>query len=153
MTRRFRQEARAIGLKSDLHQVVTLASIVEKETDAPDERPTVAGVYRNRLARGMLFNADPTVVYASILAGRYNGVIHESDLHLDNPYNTYRYPGLPPGPIASPGAASLKAAMDPATTEYLYFVSDDQGHHRFARTAEEHARNVAAYRRSTKAAH
>ncbi len=151
MTRRFRQEARAIGLKSDFHRVVTMASIVEKETDVPAERPLVASVYFNRLARTMLFNADPTVVYASVLAGRYSGVIHESDLHLDSPYNTYRYPGLPPGPIANPGAASLKAAMAPATTNYLYFVSDNEGHHRFARTAEEHARNVAAYRRAAKA--
>lgn len=153
MTRRFRQEARAIGLRSDLHRIVTMASIVEKEAEVPEERPIVAGVYFNRLARGMLFNADPTVVYASVLNGRYSGVIHESDLHLDSPYNTYRYAGLPPGPIASPGAASLKAAMAPATTDYLYFVSDNQGHHRFARTPEEHARNVAAYRRSVKESH
>ena len=153
MTRRFRQEARSIGLNSNVHEVVTMASIVEKETGAPEERARVASVYYNRLAKKMLFNADPTVVYASLLAGHYNGVIHESDLHLDNPYNTYVHAGLPPGPIANPGVASLKAAMSPASTDFLYFVSDNDGHHRFARTPEEHARNVAAYRRAASLGH
>ena len=148
MTRRFRQEAKAIGLTSDLHRVVTLASIVEKETAVADERPLVAGVYSNRIQRHMALDADPSVVYASLLAGRYTGVIHASDLQYDSPYNTYKYAGLPPGPIANPGRTALLAAMRPAATDYLYFVrGDEQGHHRFAKTLEEHSRNVAAYRR------
>ena len=149
MTRHFRQEAKAIGLNSDFHKVVTMASIVEKETGAPEERPLVAGVYYNRLGNGMLLGADPTVVYAALLANRYNGVIHQSDLESDSPYNTYRHAGLPPGPIANPGRASLQAALHPQSTDYLYFVSDNSGHHRFARTGAEHDRNVALYRRAS----
>ncbi len=147
MTRRFRQEAKSIGLTGDFHPVVTMASIVEKETSAPEERPLVAGVYYNRITKHMALDADPSVVYASLLAGRYTGVIHASDLELDSPYNTYKYAGLPPGPIANPGRSALLAAMHPADTDYLYFVSDNQGHHRFAKTLEEHSRNVASYRR------
>jgi peptidoglycan lytic transglycosylase G len=148
MTRRFRQEAKAIGLTADVHRVVTLASIVEKETAVADERPLVAGVYSNRMQRHMGLDADPSVVYAALLAGRYTGVIHVSDLQSDSPYNTYKYAGLPPGPIANPGRTALLAAMHPAATDYLYFVrGDEQGHHRFAKTLEEHSRNVAAYRR------
>ena len=108
----------------------------------------MAGVYTNRLARNIALNADPSVIYAALLAGRYTGVIHQSDLQSDSPYNTYRFPGLPPGPIANPGLASLEAALHPAATDFLYFVSDAQGHHRFARTLEEHNRNVALYRRA-----
>ena len=92
--------------------------------------------------------ADPSVVYAALLAGRYDGVIHQSDLQFDSPYNTYKYAGLPPGPIANPGRASLEAAMRPAETEFYYFVADAHGAHRFSRTLEEHSRNVAAYRRA-----
>ena len=147
MTRHFRQEAKAIGLNSDFHKVVTMASIVEKETGAAEERPLVAGVYYNRLGNGMLLGADPTVVYAALLADRYNGVIHQSDLDSTSPYNTYKVAGLPPGPIANPGRASLEAALHPQQTDYLYFVSDGNGHHRFARTGAEHDRNVALYRR------
>jgi UPF0755 protein len=149
MTRHFRQEAKAIGLNSDFHKVVTMASIVEKETGAPEERPLVAGVYYNRLGNGMLLGADPSVVYAALLANRYNGVIHQSDLESDSPYNTYRHAGLPPGPIANPGRASLEAALHPQQTDYLYFVSDNSGHHRFARTGAEHDKNVALYRHAT----
>ncbi len=149
MTRRFRQEAKAMGLTSDIHRVVTLASIVEKETAVPDERPLVAGVYSNRIQRHMGLDADPSVVYASLLAGRYTGAIHASDLQYDSPYNTYKYAGLPPGPIANPGRSALLAAMHPAATAYLYFVrGDEPGHHRFAKTLEEHSRNVASYRRA-----
>ncbi len=150
MVHRFRQQAQNIGLlgRSDTHRVVTMASIVEKETADPNERPLVAGVYYNRLDRNMALGADPSVIYAALLAGRYRGTISASDLQFDSPYNTYKYPGLPPGPIANPGAASLKAAMHPAHTDFFYFVSDNNGHHRFARDAEEHARNVAQYRRS-----
>ena len=106
----------------------------------------VSSILLNR--NGMLLGADPTVVYAALLANRYNGVIHQSDLDSDSPYNTYRVAGLPPGPIANPGRASLAAALHPQQTDYLYFVSDNNGHHRFARTGAEHDRNVALYRRS-----
>ncbi len=146
MVHRFRQEAQTLGLNSDYHRIVTMASIVEKETPAPEERPLVASVYYNRLARGIVFAADPTVIYGSLLASRYRGTIYKSDLQFDSPYNTYKYAGLPPGPIASPGSAALAAALHPAETDYLYFVSDNNGHSRFARTAREHDRNVAAYR-------
>lgn len=155
MVRRFRHEAKAIGLLGQdhsLHQIVTLASIIEKETAVPEERPTVASVYSNRLARKIALAADPSVIYASILAGRYDGNIRKSDLQLDSPYNTYKFPGLPPGPIANPSRASLEAALHPAQTDFLYFVSDGQGRHRFSRTLEEHSRNVAAYLRRARAA-
>ena len=153
MVHRFRQEAQKIGLlgRLDIHRVVTMASIVEKETADPNERPLVAGVYYNRLNRNMTLAADPSVIYAALLAGRYRGTIYASDLQYESPYNTYKYPGLPPGPIANPGVASLQAAMHPKQTDYLYFVSDNNGHHRFARDLEEHARNVAAYRKSVAA--
>jgi peptidoglycan lytic transglycosylase G len=153
MVRRFRQEAREIGLSADVHRVVTMASIVEKETAAPEERPVVAGVYYNRMARKMSLGADPTVIYAALLAGRYRGTIYQSDLDSDSPYNTYRVAGLPPGPIANPGRSALLAAMHPAETGYLYFVSDNNGHHRFAKSAAEHAKNVAAYRRAVAGGH
>jgi UPF0755 protein len=150
MVRRFRQEAQKIGLlgRPDIHRVVTMASIVEKETAVPDERPLVASVYFNRLDKNMLLGADPTVIYAALLAGRYRGTIYQSDLQFDSPYNTYKFPGMPPGPIANPGVASLQAAMHPAEGEFLYFVSDNNGHHRFSRSAAEHDQNVAAYRKA-----
>lgn len=151
MVHRFKQEAHQIGLNTDVHRIVTLASIVEKETASPDERPLVAGVYLNRLQKGMALDADPSVIYAALLAGRYQGTIHQSDLKYDSAYNTYRNAGLPPGPIANPGKASLQAAMNPTKTDYLYFVSDNNGHHRFARTLDEHSRNVALYRRAVAA--
>lgn len=148
MVRRFRQEAKAIDLKTDVHRIVTMASIVEKETAVPDERAEVASVYYNRLAKNMALGADPSVIYAALLNNRYRGTIYQSDLQFNSPYNTYKFPGLPPGPIANPGQASLQAAMHPAQTSFLYFVADAQGHHRFATTLEEHNRNVAAYRRA-----
>lgn len=148
MVRRFRQEARALNLTTDVHRVITMASIIEKETSVPEERPEVASVYYNRLKLKMALAADPSVIYAALLAGRYRGAIYQSDLQYDSPYNTYRFPGLPPGPIASPGHASIKAAMYPANTHYLYFVADAQGRHRFSRSLDEHNRNVAAYRRA-----
>lgn len=151
MVRRFRQEAKQIGLNADVHQIVTLASIVEKETAAPEERPLVAGVYLNRLDKRMALDADPTVIYAALLAGRYQGTIYQSDLKFDSAYNTYKNPGLPPGPIANPGKASLEAAMNPTKSDYLYFVSDNNGHHRFARTLDEHSHNVALYRHAVAA--
>jgi UPF0755 protein len=124
---------------------VTLASIVEKETAKAEERPLVAAVYTTRLRIGMPLQCDPTVIYALAKAGRYDGNIHKGDLSYDSPYNTYRYPGLPPGPIASPGRASLEAAVHPADAEYLYFVSRNDGSHEFARTLDEHNRNVQKY--------
>ncbi|HZU34026.1 MAG TPA: endolytic transglycosylase MltG [Candidatus Angelobacter sp.] len=148
MVRRFRQNAKEIGLDQNIHNVVTMASIVEKETGAPEERPEVASVFYNRMQKHMVLATDPSVIYAALLNGRYTGVIHQSDLHFDSPYNTYRVAGLPPGPISNPGKASLQAAMHPAQTDYLFFVSDNQGHHRFARTDTEHVANVQAYRRA-----
>ena len=147
MVRRFRKEAAGINLTSDIHRVVTLASIVEKETAVKSERPLVAGVFENRLAKHIGLATDPSVIYAALLAGRYNGVIHQSDLAYNSPYNTYRYVGLPPGPIANPGRESLLAAMNPQKTDFLYFVANNQGGHNFARTLDEHNRNVANYRR------
>jgi UPF0755 protein len=149
MVKRFHQEAHAIGLNNDAHRIVTMASIVEKETAVPEERPVVAGVFYNRLAQHVALDTDPSVIYASELAGHYRGTIYASDLQFRSPYNTYRNAGLPPGPIANPGKGALLAAMNPAKTDYLYFVSDNQGHHRFSRTLEEHQRNVADYRRAS----
>jgi UPF0755 protein len=123
-------------------QIVILASIVEKEARLDEERPTIAGVYANRLRRGIALYADPTIVYALKQQGRWDGNIRRPDLKLDSPYNTYLYPGLPPGPIASPGLASLVAAAQPAEIPYLYFVSRNDGSHVFASTLAEHNRNV-----------
>jgi len=135
-----RQAAEANGLT--VRQAVTLASIVEKETSRAEERPIVAAVYANRLRIGMALQCDPTVIYALERAGRYTGNLRRDDLAFDSPYNTYRYPGLPPGPIASPGRASLEAVLHPARVDFLYFVSRNDGSHEFARTLEEHNRNV-----------
>lgn len=147
MIKRFRQATAAIGLTSDVHRIVTLASIVEKETSVAEERPLVAGVFVNRLAQHIGLATDPSVIYASKLIGKFDGSIHQSDLKLDSPYNTYKYADLPPGPIANPGLESLKAALHPTPTDYLYFVANNRGGHNFSRTMEEHNRNVAQYRR------
>lgn len=138
-----RRQALEQGLTT--RQVVTLAALVEKETGRADERPLVAAVYRNRLKLGMGLQADPTVVYALEKAGRYNGNIRRQDLAIDSPYNTYRHAGLPPGPIAAPGRASLEAALLPARVSYLYFVSRNDGSHVFATTLAEHNRNVRQF--------
>jgi UPF0755 protein len=138
-----RAKVEAQGLST--RQIVTLASLVEKETAADDERPLVAAVYRNRMKIGMAMQADPTVIYALRKAGRYDGNIRRADLQFDSPYNTYRYPGLPPGPIAAPGRASLVAAAEPADVNYLYFVSRNDGTHVFAATLAEHNRNVRRF--------
>jgi peptidoglycan lytic transglycosylase G len=148
MVHRFRQVAAEIGLNKDIHSMVTMGSIVEKETSAPEERARIAGVFFNRLERKMTLDTDPSVIYAALLNNRYQGTIHKSDLKFNSPYNTYRFGGLPPGPICNPGKDSLRAAMNPAKTQYLYFVSDNHGHSRFARTQKEHQRNVRLYRRS-----
>ena len=136
-----RTAAEAAGLS--VRQLVTLASLVEKETGAGDERPLVAAVYRNRLKIRMPMQADPTVIYALQKAGKYNGNLTRDHLQqFDSPYNTYKYAGLPPGPIAAPGRASLQAAAKPADVDYLYFVSKNDGTHVFASTLDEHNRNV-----------
>jgi UPF0755 protein len=126
-------------------QVLVLASLVEKETARAEERPLVAAVYRNRMRIGMGMQADPTVVYALRQAGRYTGNLRRTDLQFDSPYNTYRYRGLPPGPIAAPGLASIEAALDPADVPYLYFVSRNDGSHVFADTLRAHNANVQQF--------
>jgi len=148
MVKQFRQVARELGLNSDIEKTVTLASIIEKETAVPEERPLVASVYYNRMADRLPLQADPSVIYAELLQGSYAGALHHADMHVQSPYNTYAHSGLPPGPIGNPGKTSLEAAMHPANTDYFYFVSDGNSHHRFAHTLEEHNRNVAAYRRA-----
>jgi UPF0755 protein len=130
-----------------IHDIVTMASLVEKETGTPAERPLVAGVFYNRLRAGMRLQCDPSVIYAALRTGRYRGSIFRSDLQFTSPYNTYTHAGLPPGPIASPGRASLQAALAPASTRYMYFVSNGQNGHRFSATLQEHSRNVATYRK------
>jgi UPF0755 protein len=136
---------RAAARGHSVRELVTLASLVEKETARPDERPVVAAVYSNRLKIGMGMQCDPTVIYALERAGRYTGNLTREDLRFDSPYNTYRYAGLPPGPIASPGLASLQAAAAPADVPYIYFVSRNDGSHVFSTTLDEHNRNVFEY--------
>jgi UPF0755 protein len=163
MVKQFRQVAKEIGLiadakmtpvkntdvpADDVQRTVILASIIEKETAAPEERPLVASVYYNRMARHGLLQADPSVIYAELLQGSYTGALHHADMQFNSDYNTYTHPGLPPGPIGNPGRTSLEAAIHPAETDFLYFVSNGNGHHRFARTLEEHNKNVAAYRKA-----
>jgi UPF0755 protein len=157
MIRRFRAvigpEMPAIAQSGrTLRQVVTLASIVETETARPEERPRVAAVFLNRLQKRMPLQTDPTVIYALRKAGTYDGNIRRGDLDVDSPYNTYRFPGLPPGPIASPGRASLQAAVHPAQTRELYFVSRNDGSHQFSETLAEHERWVTQYQRHRGAA-
>ncbi|HUZ96060.1 MAG TPA: endolytic transglycosylase MltG [Edaphobacter sp.] len=150
MVHRFRRAAAQIGLDGQMQQTVIMASLVEKEVNQNTERPLVAGVFVNRIAKGMPLATDPTVIYAALLDGRWSGVIHASDLQADSPYNTYKHTGLPPGPICNPGIASLRAAMAPAATDYLYFVSDAAGHSRFSTDLKEHAEQVQAYREAQK---
>jgi UPF0755 protein len=150
MVRRFRTAITALGLTDDVAHTVLLASLVEKEVHFDDERALAAGVFQNRLERGMPLQTDPTVIYAALIAGRWTGVIHRSDLDYDSPYNTYRHTGLPPGPICSPGSAALRAAMHPAQTDSLYFVADASGHTQFSAGLKEHAAQVATYRNSLK---
>ena len=130
-----------------IRELVTLAGLIEKETAHDDERQLVAGVYIKRLRIGMPMQADPTLIYALQQAGQYDGNIRKVDFSFDSPYNTYKYPGLPPGPIASPGRASIAAALNPADVPYLYFVSRNDGTHAFSRTLAEHNLNVRRYQR------
>lgn len=155
MVRRFRVVATQLGLNDNVRQVVTIASLVERETAVDGERALVASVFENRLAKNIPLRTDPSVIYGLELAGQWRGAIYQSDLTRDTPYNTYLHAGLPPGPVANPGIPSLRAAMDPAKTNYLYFVAaglDAQGHTLFSPTLDEHNRNVADYRRAQKKA-
>jgi UPF0755 protein len=138
-------KSKAVARGHSIRELVTLASIIEKETGKAEERPMVAAVYSNRLRMGMGLQCDPTVIYALERAGRYSGNLTREDLRFDSPYNTYRYAGLPPGPIAAPGRASIEAAVAPADVSYIYFVSRNDGSHAFASTLDEHNRNVFEY--------
>jgi len=155
MVRRFRVVAGQLGLKGNVHRVVTMASLIERETAVDAERPLVASVFANRLAKKMPLMTDPAVIYGLELQGRWRGVLYQSDMNRNTPYNTYLHAGLPPGPVANPGVKSLRAAMEPAQTDYLYFVaagSNPQGHSLFSRTLDEQNRNVAGYRHAVKKA-
>lgn len=151
MTGEFRRQWAKMNTVSsmDPKRAVTLASLVEKETAAPEERPLIASVFVNRLNINMKLDCDPTTIYAALLDHRYRGAIHQSDLHSTNPYNTYQNPGLPPGPIANPGARALAAALRPADTKFLYFVAKPTGGaHQFSASIAEHEKAVAAYRQA-----
>jgi UPF0755 protein len=153
MTDRFRAEWSALN-GHDVHTTVTLASLIEREARVPAERPVIASVFTNRLENGMRLGCDPTTVYAALVAGEYRGKIYRSDLERESPWNTYRVSGLPPGPIASPGLSSLKAALSPTDTNYLYFVAkgDGSGTHNFSQTLSEHQEATEVLRRAEKQA-
>ena len=147
MVRRFRQVAQQLNLQGpDAARTVIMASLIEKEVAVDTERPLVAGVFVNRLAKNIPLATDPTVIYAALLDNRWRGTIYASDLKSPSPYNTYVHPGLPPGPICNAGMAAFHAALSPAQTDYLYFVSDAAGHSRFAASLKEHNQNVQSYR-------
>lgn len=148
MTQQFRKAWKTLGVSANVHKTVVLASLVEKEAKLPEERPRIAGVYVNRLDRGIKLDCDPTVIYAALLVDKWRGTIHRSDLDRDHPYNTYLRPGLPPGAIANPGLRSLEAALEPAHTDEIFFVAraDGSGGHIFSATAAAHNRAVQAYR-------
>ena len=157
MVKRFREvytpdmQARAEALKMNTRQAVTMASLIEKEAKVDSERELISSVFHRRLKLGTPLACDPTLIYAAILAGKYRGKIYKSDLERDSPYNTYKRAGLPPGPIASPGKRSLQAAVNPADTDYLYFVVDaekNDGSHRFSATSADHERAVKTLRES-----
>lgn len=137
-------EGRGVGEGLTKHQIVTLASIIEKETGRDDERPLIASVFYNRLRRGMPLQSDPTVIYGLT---NFDGNLRKADLINPHPYNTYVHPGLPPGPIANPGLGSIQAALNPAQTDFLYFVSRGDGTHEFSRDASSHARAVRKYQK------
>jgi len=148
MVRQFQESTRALdwslaeGPRLSRHQIVTLASIIEKETSRDEERPLIAAVFYNRLKRRMPLQSDPTVIYA---LNDFDGNLRRVDLEIRSPYNTYRVAGLPPGPIANPGLASLEAALHPASAPYLYFVSKNDGTHYFSSTLAEHQKAVSKY--------
>jgi UPF0755 protein len=158
MTRKFKDEWKKVaatatadgseaGQPRMILSTVTLASLVERETPKPEERPLVAGAFENRLRKGMPLQCDPTVIYALEQIGGYKGTLTGKDLHFDSPYNTYQHTGLPPGPVGNPGEASLLAALHPAETDYIYFVANTHGGHFFSATLAEHNKNVVKYRR------
>jgi UPF0755 protein len=151
MTHRFREMWRKLNTRADIHQTITLASLVEREAHNPDERPVVASVFRNRLSIGMKLDCDPTTVYAALLNGTYRGKIYRSDLESESEYNTYKHTGLPPGPIANPGISAIKAAIYPASTDYLFFVAkaDGSGGHNFSSSLAQHSAAVADYHRNS----
>lgn len=150
MTAQFREVWKQLGSPADVHRTVTMASLIEREAQFPPDRPLISSVFQNRLKIGMKLDCDPTTIYAALLDRRYRGTIHQSDLASGNPYNTYRHPGLPPGPIANPGRDSLLAAIHPADTQYLYFVlrPDGSGAHNFSKTIAEHLIATTKYRRA-----
>ena len=154
MTAQFRDAWRSLNASEDVHRMVTLASLVEKEGKLAEERPQIAQVFEKRLKLGMKLDCDPTTIYAALLENRYRGAIYRSDLDSTSAYNTYRHTGLPPGPIANPGLASMKAALHPSDTAYLYFVKrpDGSGGHTFSETIAAHEIATAKYRRVEKAA-
>lgn len=143
-------EAASEGIDTELapYETLILASLIEKETGIATERPLVSVVFHNRLNRGIVLQCDPTIIYGLLLEGRYRGNIHESDLQDPHPYNTYLHAGLPPGPIASPGAASLRAALAPAESDYIFFVANPSGDgsHTFSVSLTDHNRAVARFR-------
>ena len=151
MPGKFREVWRGLRTDASVHRTVTLASLVEKEGKLPGERPVIASVFERRLAIGMKLDCDPTTIYAVLLAGNYRGAIHKSDLASGDPYNTYQHAGLPTGPIANPGVASIAAVLHPAGTDYLYFVAraDGSGGHSFSANLAAHEANVVKYRRTT----
>jgi len=152
MTGKFREAWRSLGRNEDVHRTITMASLVEKESKLPAERPKIAAVFENRLRIGMKLDCDPTTIYAAQLEGRYRGVIHRSDLDSGNPYNTYRHVGLPPGPIANPGLAAVRAVDAAEPSDSLYFVArpDGSGSHEFSSTIAAHENAVEKYRRANR---
>ena len=152
MTNEFRAQWQSLGGGKPVHEAVTMASLVEREARLPEERPLVSSVFHNRLRIGMKLQCDPTTVYAALLEDRYRGAIHQSDLESPNPYNTYQHAGLPPGPIANPGLSSIRAALSPEDTTYLFFVAkaDGSGGHNFSDSLQKHEAAVAQYHRATK---
>ncbi len=155
MVHKFKEEWKRIAPPSEtvpgdhrlMTRMVTMASLVERETPKSEERPLVAGAFENRIRKGMRLQCDPTVIYGMERLGKYNGSLTGKDLSFESPYNTYEHGGLPPGPIGNPGEASLRAAMHPAETNYLYFVANTRGGHFFSGTLAEHNKNVVKYRR------
>jgi UPF0755 protein len=150
MTGKFREAWRSLHTTAGVHHTVTLASMVEKEGKLAEERPRIAAVFENRLRIGMKLDCDPTTIYAALLQQNYRGVIHRSDLDSGHAYNTYRHPGLPPGPIANPGLASIRAVLTPSDSGSLYFVAraDGSGGHEFSSNIAAHESAVERYRRA-----
>lgn len=140
ITPQFQKRAKELGMS--IHEVLTLASVIEKETGKPSERPLISGVFHNRLKQDIPLQSDPTVIYA---LDQFNGDLTKKDLRVDHAYNTYRVKGLPPGPIANPGRAAIEAALYPARTNFLYFVSRNDGSHQFSATLDEHNLAVREY--------